>query len=85
MPDADPAVVDPVLPPDAEPVPVDPDPVAEVAQPLTVVAVVAGATLSGLLIMVVDPGFALLAAPAGAVIAALPGPRVDLDTAGRRR
>ncbi|HEX5862267.1 MAG TPA: AzlC family ABC transporter permease [Nocardioides sp.] len=50
-----------------------------------VVAVVAGATLSGLLIMVVDPGFALLAATAGAVIAALPGPRVDLDTAGRRR
>lgn len=49
------------------------------------VAVVAGATLSGLLIMVVDPGFALLAATAGAVIAALPGPGVDLATAGRRR
>jgi predicted branched-subunit amino acid permease len=49
------------------------------------VAVIAGGTLSGLLIMVVDPGFALLAATAGAVIAALPSPRAALDAPGQRR
>jgi predicted branched-subunit amino acid permease len=48
------------------------------------VAVVAGGTLSGLLLLLVDPGFALLAATAGAVVAALPGRRADLQAAGRR-
>jgi len=49
------------------------------------VAVVAGGTLSGLLMMVVDPGFALLAATAGAVVAALPSGKADLQAAGRQR
>ena len=49
------------------------------------VAVIAGGMLSGLLIMVVDPGFALLAATGGAVIAALPSPGAALDAAGHQR
>ena len=49
------------------------------------VAVVAGGALSGLLLVLVDPGFALLAATAGALVAALPSRRGDLQPAGRRR
>jgi 4-azaleucine resistance transporter AzlC len=48
------------------------------------VAAIAGGLLSGLLMAVVDPGFALLAATAGAVIAALPTGRGNLARAGRR-
>ena len=49
----------------------------EIRSARAAVAVVAGGVLSGLLMLVVDPGFALLAATAGALIAALPVGRAD--------
>ena len=48
------------------------------------VAAIAGGLLSGLLMAVVDPGFALLAATAGAVIAAVPTGRRNPAQVGRR-
>ncbi len=55
----------------------------EVRSARAAVAVVAGAVLSGLLMLVVDPGFALLAATAGALVAALPvRPAADDEPAG---
>ena len=60
----------------------------EVRSGRAAVAVLSGAVLSGLLMLVVDPGFALLAATAGALIAAVPIGRPDVDhptTAGAAR
>ena len=51
----------------------------EVRSARAAVAAVSGAVLAGLLMLVVDPGFALLAATAGALIAALPTGRGDAD------
>jgi len=51
----------------------------EIRSARAAVAVVSGAVLSGLLMLVVDPGFALLAATAGALVAAMPLGRSDAD------
>jgi 4-azaleucine resistance transporter AzlC len=57
----------------------------EIRSPRSAVAVVSGAVLSGLLMLAVDPGFALVSATAGALIAALPTGRSDDDDPAARR
>lgn len=51
----------------------------EIRSARAAVAVVSGALLSGLLMLAVDPGLALLAATAGALVAAAPLGRSDAD------
>ena len=51
----------------------------EIRSTRAALAVVSGGVLSGLLMLVVDPGFALLAATAGALVAAMPVSRSDPD------
>ena len=57
----------------------------EVRSPRAGVALVVGGTLSGLAMLVLDPGLALLAATAGAVVAAAPIRRRERSDAGATR